>query len=266
MISIPQILSVCLFEFRRSLTFGRILAFAILSLFPPAMVLLISQVSALTEYKPLIMFLTYIVLILALLLWATPNVYSELESRNWLFLTSRPRGRVSLLLGKYLAAGLSSFIVCSVAITLSVMIVGMTQVRFRPDILKELAAFYPKLTLISLVACFEYAAVFSLIGVLFQRRAMVIATIYALGFELLFAFIPALITKFSVRYHLVGISFAWMGWFLPGNKPPDELIEIWITNLPVWVNILVLALIPLLVCAIAIYVIRNREYLTVEEV
>jgi hypothetical protein len=122
MISIPQILSVCLFEFKRSLTVGRLTAYFVLSLFPPAMVLLIANVSAFHAYQIIVMFLTYVVCILSLLLWATPNVYSELESRNWLFITTRPHGRTSLLLGKFLAAVLSATLVCFIAVALSCLI------------------------------------------------------------------------------------------------------------------------------------------------
>ncbi len=266
MISIPEIFSVCGFEFKRSLTLGRLLAFAVLSLFPPAMILLISRVAPPTSFKFLIMFLTYVVCVLSLLLWATPNVYAELESRNWLFVTSRPRGRVSLLLGKYLASAISAFLVCLIAISLSSLIIALSYGRYRPDTLGELAHFWPRLILIAGIGCFDYAAVFSFFGVLFQRRAMVMAVLYTLVVELLFAAVPALITRFSIRYHLMGISYALLGWFAPGPEPDKELFELFYANLPVWANVLILALIPVGVLSAAIYVIRNREYLTVDEV
>lgn len=262
----PQIISVCLFEFKRSLTVGRLLAYVILSLFPPAMVLLIANVSALTFYKMVIMFLTYVVCMLSLLLWATPNVYAELESRNWLYVTTRPGGRISILLGKYLAAGLSAVLVCTIAISLSVAIVALWVGRFRYDVMQDVLIFWPKFLCIAGIACFNYAAVFTLIGVLFQRRAMVIAAVYALANELLFAAIPALITEFSVRYHLLGLSLAWLGWFLPGSQPESELFEMWFASLPLWVNILVLALVPGVLLLVSAFVIRNREYITVDEV
>jgi ABC-type transport system involved in multi-copper enzyme maturation permease subunit len=266
MMSIPQILSVCAFELRRSLTVGRIFAFLVLSLFPPAMVLLISRVSPHLEHQFLIMLLTYIVSILALLLWATPNVYAELESRNWLFLTTRPRGRTSLLFGKYLAAGISGTAVGFIALSLSVLVIATTVGRFRSDVLSELVHFWSRFSIITLIANFEYAAVFSLIGVLFQRKAMIVATIYAMGFELLFAIVPALITKFSVRYHLLGLSLAWVGWFFPGEKWDQELYEMWLADLPLWANILVLGSLPFFVLAAAAYIIRVREYITVDEI
>jgi ABC-type transport system involved in multi-copper enzyme maturation permease subunit len=230
------------------------------------MVLLIANVSAFHAYQIIVMFLTYVVCILSLLLWATPNVYSELESRNWLFITTRPHGRTSLLLGKFLAAVLSATLVCFIAVALSCLIVALTVGRFRSDVMTELASFFPKFMVIAGVACVEYAAVFSLIGVLFQRRAMVIATVYALANELLLASVPALVSQFSVRYHLVGLTLGWLGWFLPTPKPDDEMIELVIAALPLWVNLLVLALLPFFLLAVSIYVIRNREYITVDEV
>jgi ABC-type transport system involved in multi-copper enzyme maturation permease subunit len=266
MISIPQILSVCLFEFKRSLTVGRLIAYFVLALFPPAMILLIARVSALTYYKLIIMFLTYVVCLLALLLWATPNVYSELESRNWLFVTARPRGRISILLGKFLAASLSAMLVCAIAILLSGLIVGLHVGRLREDVMGDLMSFLPRCLAIAALACIEYAAVFSLIGVFFQRRAMVMATVYILGVEMLFAVIPALISRLSVRYHLAGVTLSWLGWFLPGEKPEIDYYEMWFVGLPLWVNIVVLALLPIGVLFAAGYVIRNREYITADEV
>lgn len=266
MISLPQILSVCLFEFKRSLTFGRMTAYVVLSLFPPAMALLISNVSAFNAYQVVIIFLTYVVCILSLLLWATPNVYSELESRNWLFITTRPRGRISILLGKFLAAALSAALVCAIAISLSCVVVAITVGRFRSDILLDLASFWPKFIVIAAIASFNYAAVFSFIGVLFQRRAMVIAAVYVLGNEFLFGLIPALISQFSVRYHLVGLTLGWLGWFIQEEKPEPEIYETWIAALPVWANILVLAAVPIAFLSASAYIIRNREYITVDEV
>jgi hypothetical protein len=266
MISISQTLSICLFEFKRSLTFGRLIAYFVLALFPPAMILLIAKVSALNHYKPNIMFLTFVVCILALLLWATPNVYSELESRNWLFVTTRPRGRLSILLGKFLAASLSAMLVCFVAIWLSCGIVLLFVGRHRADVWTDVASFLPKFTIIAMIACLEYSAVFSLIGVLFQRRAMVIAAVYALANEMLFALIPALISQFSIRYHLLGLSLSWLGWFLPVPQPDIDVMEMWFASLPLWANLLVLAVVPFVLLAGAGYVIRNREYITADEV
>lgn len=265
MIRIPQVLSVCLFEFKRSLTFGRLMAYLILSLFPPAMVLLISRVSYMTGYKVVIMFLTYVVCVLSLLLWATPNVYSELESRNWLFVTTRPAGRMSILFGKFLAAAISACLVCTVAISLSSLVVILNAGASRGDIIRDMLQFWPIFMAISWIASIEYAAVFSFFGVMFQRRAMVVATVYALANEIIVAIIPALITQFSVRFHIIGISLAWLGWFLPIPEPDVEFKEIWYLTTPVWIHILVLGLIPILFLIASSYVIRNRQYITVDE-
>ena len=43
-----------------------------------------------------------VITLFGLLLWVTPVVQAELEGRTWIYLAVRPRGRVSMLLGKYL--------------------------------------------------------------------------------------------------------------------------------------------------------------------
>ncbi len=170
-----------LFEFRRSLSFGRLTAFWVLSLFPPAMVLLVSFMTHhLGSYSAIIMFLTFIVCILSLLLWATPNVYSELENKNWIFVASRPYGRVSLLIGKWLSSLISALVVCSAAVILCWTVVGLRNPEFHSE--GWMWIFNTCLQSIGFwaIACINYAALFSLIGVIFQRRAMVIAAIYTL--------------------------------------------------------------------------------------
>jgi ABC-type transport system involved in multi-copper enzyme maturation permease subunit len=263
---LSKILAVCAFEFRRSMTFGRLTAFFVLTLFPPVMVLLVSRVSSLSDFRFLVILLTFIVSALALLLWATPNVYSELESRNWTFLTSRPDGRVALVLGKYLAASISAITVSLGAISISLLIVIATQARHRPDVLREIAEFAPKIAVLAVVACLEYAAAFSLIGVFFQRRAMVVGAIYAVGFEIFVGSVPAIISKFTIRYHLVAIAITWFGWFLPGRAPDEDVMIALFKELPLWANIAALVAIPIAAMAATMYICRYREYITVDEV
>ena len=81
--------ATCMFELRRSMSAQRISVSIGMALFPPAMLSLLifgAKVSSadggaqmIDSAQFLAVFLTALVLLLSLLLWATPNVYSELE-------------------------------------------------------------------------------------------------------------------------------------------------------------------------------------------
>ena len=256
---LSRILATAQFELKRSMTIQRLSAFAVLSIFPPAMTMLIMYGPGLETGEPVVLLLTYMVLILSLMLWATPNVYSELENRSWTFVTARPGGRISVLLGKWLASTVSSMIVCIVAISLC-MIAIQGQAGFENP-LRTWGIFI----LLSCVACNVYASIFSLIGVLFQRRAMIFAAGYTLVSELLLASVPALVSKFTMRYHLLGLTDKLLGWFLPGERLDDETLNMFISSWPQWAHWAVLLIVPVFVLSIAAYVIRYREYITTAE-
>jgi ABC-type transport system involved in multi-copper enzyme maturation permease subunit len=68
-----------------------------------------------------------VVCLLGLLLWATPNVHSELEGRTWIYLAVRPDGKAMVLLGKYLTAVAWSASACLLALTISVIVCSAFQ-------------------------------------------------------------------------------------------------------------------------------------------
>ena len=107
---------------KRPATF--ILAVAtVLAGFPPTMVAVIGfSGQSIPISDLLIMVLVSIVAFLSQLLWATPNIYTELEGKSWIFVASRPRGRTALFLGKYLSAVGFSFAVCFISISLCLAI------------------------------------------------------------------------------------------------------------------------------------------------
>ena len=118
-----SIYATILFEFKRSMSPQRLALAGVLSLFPPTM-LFFTTVSGsnLPITELLILILVGMVSVLAQLLWATPNVYSELEGKSWIFLASRPRGRIALFLGKYVSSVVFSYAICFIAITLCLAI------------------------------------------------------------------------------------------------------------------------------------------------
>jgi ABC-type transport system involved in multi-copper enzyme maturation permease subunit len=70
-----------------------------------------------------LVFLVALVCVLMLLLWATPNVHSELEGKTWHFLVVRPGGRIACFLGKYLVAVSVSFATALVSLSGCVLVV-----------------------------------------------------------------------------------------------------------------------------------------------
>ena len=268
--------ATCMFELRRSFTFQRIAVSVVLAMFPPIMLGLMTfgatvaeevsrgqSISALADFASfLIVFLVALVLLLSLLLWATPTVYSELEGKSWSFIASRPGGRVSMFLGKFLASVLVGFAIATFAVSTCVAIAHFSFGMVRPvETWFELMGIY-------LLASLVYGALFSLIGTLFAKRAMVVAAGFLFGFDIVVASIPgALINKFTVRYHLQEIGIHWLGWFLPASGPNglEEYRFIFGEQWPVWVHIGIIGAITLACLGLGCYVIKNREYITGDE-
>lgn len=255
-----KVAATVLFDFRRSLTISRIAVFAVLSLFPPA-IMAVNLIGPGVDAAPVIIGVTVMMVgILAELLWATPIVYGELEGKTWLFLAVRPRGVLAVLLGKYLVAVLWTTAVCSIAMTLCVLLAATAHV---PDLLRMWLVF---LVLIVLAA-FAYAAIFALIGVIFHRRAMVFAMAYVILLEIFVAQIPAIINQITVRHHLTALAVKWLGFrSLGGEEVPEFFLEqVLGVKEPDWRNILLVVATTAVTLAASTWIICHREYLTAEE-
>ena len=134
--------ATCMFELRRSMSAQRISVTTGLALFPPAMLSLLivgAKVSnddggamMIDSAQFLAVFLVALVMLLGLLLWATPNVYSELEGKSWLFIASRPHGRTSVFLGKFMASVLVSLMICFIAVSLCVLVIHHNNETIEP--------------------------------------------------------------------------------------------------------------------------------------
>ena len=263
--------ATCRFELARSLTFQRAVFASVLAFFPPIMVFVLSQgmrilqagnevdaadVQSVVRFFPLIIiFLVTIVCVLSLLLWATTNVYSDLEGKSWIFLATRPRGRIAVLLGKYIAAVVQAFVIAEIAIALSILLTpGGT--------FSDPTQFWISLSGVILIACFVYGAILSLIGTLFYRRAMVIGAGYLIAVELLLANVPALVCNFTVRRHLFDLGVRWIGWFFPGA---DSMYRIQYGWYPQWVNLAALGAMAVVALMVACHIVQTREYLTADE-
>lgn len=258
---IRSIWATTVFEIYRSLSIQRILVAAVLAAFPPAMVVVIAIAGRVSGELPLedllIIILVGIVGLLAQLLWATPNVYSELEGKSWIFLASRPRGRIALFLGKYLSAVAFSFAVCFVAISLCLAIrTYALQTMVNP--------FFTWVGMICsmLLACFAYSAVFSVIGTLFQKRAMVFGAAFIILSEGILANVPAIISRFTARFHLQSVAASWIGWFHP---IPEEQFRIIYGDTSVAFHLTCLVSAILVLLAAGCVIVTTRQYITAEE-
>lgn len=260
------------FEMRRFITWQRLAISGVLALFPPLMIFFISWGTYMANsigdvgspvdtarvafiIPAIIVLLVGIVAVLALLLWATTNVYSELEGKSWIFLTSRPHGRWSLFFGKYLASVAQAFAISETAFSLCVMLAPQ-------GALEDKTQFWLAFTGVLLIGCWVYAALLSAIGSLFYRRALVVGAGYLLAIEFFGSLIPGMVCNFTISRHLRDLGIHWIGWILPQDRWAYESQFGWY---PVWVNLGALLLIGSIALFVGQRIITVREYITGDE-
>lgn len=258
---IQSILAVIQFELSRILTVQRMLLAVVMVLFPPFMTFLLLSTGTLSHGELSTSVLSGMTCLLSLLLWATPNVYTELEGRSWTFVTSRPYGRLAILFGKYVIAAAWAFVVSEIGMTLCVLQLGESRLISGLSVVQVWTALSALLFLASMV----YAAVFSLFGVLAQRRAMVVSVIWFLMFEVVFAMVPAVIGKFTMTYHLLSLLLQWVEWIFSQTGEELDEFKMLYGIAPPWVHLSAIVGMTVFALAAAAFVIRWREYLTLED-
>lgn len=263
--------ATCLFEIRSSFTVQRTSVSLVLALFPPVMLgLLILGArfsrngisnSIFQDFTSLLTItLIALVSLLSLILWTTPNVSAELEGKSWVFIASRPGGRLSIFLGKYFAACSVSFGICIIAISLCTLLID-SQI---PN--EDAGRFWISLCGIFFLACLVYGGIFSLLGTLFIKRAMTFAVGFVIGSDIIMGSVPGvLMNKFSIRYHLQEISLQWLGWFLPGSSEEGYRM-VFGEGYSVTVHILIILGVTLATLSLGAWSIVNREYITAHDV
>ena len=233
------------FECQRMLTAARVFGWIALTLFPPIIIALVrirAGGSGDWQRYALLSMIPFVLCLLHLLLWVTPNVHSELEGKGWIYLAVRPAGRVSLLLGKYAAAIARTLLSAWIALTLASLIAV-------PDDGLQL---WVVLFFLSLLSCLSYGAIFSLLGVLFHRRAMVIAVAFTLIFELLIGTLPAVVNQMTIQFRIRSLYATWMG---EGDLPPELF-----SQAPWPTHVAVLLVATAATIAVACWIINRREY------
>jgi ABC-type transport system involved in multi-copper enzyme maturation permease subunit len=219
--AVPGVVS---YELTRSMTPGRWAMFLLMVCIPTALLIAVSQltpneakytvnVSQLPDGKTTIrdetnlafcmlvyLLIPQVMTMLGMLVLASPIVHSELEGQTWIYALVRHAGRRSLLLGKYLVAVLWTSTAGILAVSLAT--------PFLP--LQNPAQLWLTASLMCLLASLAYGALFALIGVVMQKRVMVISFVYALVAEGVLAWIPAVINQFTIAYRLRSILFRWL--------------------------------------------------------
>lgn len=249
-----------LFEFKQSITGKKLSAAGVLVLFPPLILFILLRLSDevfLQAPELLLSVLLWMIGLLALLLWLPSNIATELEGQTWIFATSRPYGRATMILGKYFSAVAWTLLIETIAFLLAVVAVWSRI---------DMTVYATGLAPIILLAALAYGAVFSLIGVLALRKAMGFAVGYCLVSEVLIATVPALVQNFTVRSHLQALGFHWVSDFelLEKSRDLQQLLQA-TEPLPIWGNVASLLAMAIALLTIAIAIANYRQYLTQAE-
>lgn len=186
--------------------------------FPPALMLLVVATAGRPPGDEPVAVVTFIlcpgvVCVLGVFLWATPWLSSELEGRSWVYPAVRPGGAWSVLFGKYLAAVAWTIPAGIVSSTLCVLILAKSN---------QVSMIWVQWRLVVL-SCFAYAAVFTLIGTIAPKRAMVVGIFYTIAFEVVLTWVPAAVNLLTIQFRLRCLLVRWLGWDvsqIPGRNNP----------------------------------------------
>lgn len=266
-------LDVMLFEFRRSMTLGRIAVWALLVLFPIAIFTTMTMIARsevregfdpeqlMQQFGLVLYFLVAEVsVLLGLLLWATPAISTEIEGQTWVYLTLRRSGRTMVLIGKYLTAVAWTSSAALISISVCYFVLGW----FGADWfgIEQDAAFelWKVLCVIAVLSSIVHAALYVLIGAVFYRRTMVAAVFYTLLVEGAVSFIPALINKATINYRLRGLLANWMEWDDARSQAENVF-----GSESASTHLLALLMILVLFMSISLWKVETTEYPTQQE-
>ena len=203
--------AVFVYEWKRSLTAGRIAWWFAMAAFPVLITILIRTLGDFEDHNDIaeqksIWSVTLYALIpgvcvtLSVLLTAAPAIASELEQRSWAYLATRPNGIFWLLLGKFLVSVTWGTTAAWLGTAFSVGVCGMD----------EQLRMLVSLSALSLLSAIAYSAVYLLVGAVFPKRAMVFCMMYTVLVELVFGSIPAVINRITVQFRLRTLFVNWM--------------------------------------------------------
>jgi hypothetical protein len=113
---------------------------------------------------------------------------------------------------------------------------------------------------LAVLAGLTYSSLFSGIGCMIPKRAMLIAFSYTLVFETVVAFVPAIINRVTIQYHLRCLLNRWVD-----LKVPQEGQELFFSDWPAWWHVAVLAGMIVVWQAVSLAAIHLRQYVLGDE-
>ena len=92
---------------------------------------------------------------------------------------------------------------------------------------------------------------------------MVVGAGYLIGAETVLSMVPAVVSSFTMSYHLRRLGEIWLGWFLPDDRVEYELV--YGEPGPIWFHLVCLGSAMLVALIIGCLTVVNRQYAIGEE-
>lgn len=203
---------------------------------------------ALTAIHSLFLYLMYVSIFgfLLSLLYFSTILHAEVEGQTIVFLFSRNIARWKVVFAKYLAISLVLILATVASATVAWQLLGS------PYHIRGLSALVVTMSL----SVLGYGALYTLMGVLFPSRAMIIGFMYSV-FEFFLSFFPALINKLTVAYHLRLIAVQMVGSDIKMDPDARKLLF----SGSILTSLLSLTLLISLELALAFYSVAQRSYI-----
>ena len=174
-----------------------------------------------------------------------PAVSDEVEGRTWTFLFARPAPRVTMLLGKFVAAGAASAVILAASLALAW---GLCLTRLSTDFGPELVHFL-RTELAAVLGVFAFGALAAALGTAFVKHPLIAALIYLLVIETWLGSSPMVLNVISISWHLRNLADLGQ----PSNFG-------WTAHLPAALSALILAALPAGLLSLAGFKLKTAEW------
>lgn len=179
--------------------------------------------------------------------YGTSLIADEVDDRTITYLFTRPIDRGSVALGKYLAYLVATTLVVLPGLTLTFYLLT---IGAPGGIGPHFPAFAADLGAL-LLALAAYGAIFAYVGAQL-RHPVLVGLLFAFGWEPLVAYIPGYLKKLTVSHYVTAL--------VPHAGAQNPLQAIFKDTPPVGAALLALLAISLVFLALAVTVVRRREY------
>ncbi|MBC7348395.1 MAG: ABC transporter permease [Candidatus Aminicenantes bacterium] len=197
----------------------------------------------------MVFFLQFLIVLLGLF-YGSSLVVEELDNRTLPYLTSRPLGRASMVMGKYLAYLSLTTIMLVSAVWLSYLVLNL-EAGFQLSDLGTVAR-YSAVLWLGLAA---YLAFFSFLGT-WLKKPILVGLAFGFGWESVIQYFPGTTQKLSVAHYLKSLlpqyasSSGKLGFLFIRLEPTKP-----------WLAVLILAAITVVFLALACLIFSYKEYL-----